>query len=73
MADNNFIIEHLQSIRTHVSRISDRMGTLSVEMRATRQNVAGLVTLQDHDHVEIAQVKMRLERLERRLQEDDQG
>lgn len=48
-------------------RMSDRMTDLSVEMRATRQHVAGLVALQDHDHVELAQIKLRLERLEKRL------
>jgi hypothetical protein len=61
------LFETLEALRADMVRMSDRMTDLSVEMRATRQHVAGLVALQDHDHVELAQIKLRLERLEKRL------
>ncbi|MEM7329381.1 MAG: hypothetical protein AAF437_11615 [Pseudomonadota bacterium] len=67
MATDNLFILHLGALREDVSRIADGMAALSAEMRATRQHVAGLAALQDHDHVELAQIKMRLNRLERGL------
>ena len=67
MADENKLFEYLSSIKTDMSRLTDRMDTMSVEMRATRQHVAGVVALQDHDHVEITQIKLRLDRIERQL------
>lgn len=67
MADDTIFQEHLRSMRTQLAHLANHMGTISTEMRATRQHVAGLVALQDHDHIEIAQIKLRLERIERRL------
>ena len=57
----------LRSLQSDVGRLADRMIDVSADMRATRQHVAGLVAVQDHDHVELAQIKLRLERIERRL------
>jgi hypothetical protein len=37
------------------------------EMTSLRQHMAGISTLQDQDHVDIASIKSRLERIERRL------
>ncbi|MEM9571871.1 MAG: hypothetical protein AAF996_10410 [Pseudomonadota bacterium] len=67
MTYENTVLENLRVMKTDLSRLADRMGTMSVEMRATRQHVAGLVALQDHDHVEITQIKLRLDRIERQL------
>ncbi|MEM7458793.1 MAG: hypothetical protein AAF331_04950 [Pseudomonadota bacterium] len=47
--------------------MAKQMNTLTMEMRATRQIVAGMAALQDSDHVDIDQIKKRIERLERRL------
>ena len=46
----------------------DYMHVLGVEMTAIRQHLAGVVTLQDHDHGDIAAIKHRLDRIERRLE-----
>ncbi|NQY14138.1 MAG: hypothetical protein HRT81_09805 [Henriciella sp.] len=67
MSDENSVLENLSLMRVDLTRLADRMDRMSVEMRATLQHVAGLVALQDHDHVEITQIKLRLDRIERRL------
>lgn len=59
--------EYFHAIRTDISRMAKQMNTLTMEMRATRQIVAGMASLQDSDHVDIDQIKKRIERLERRL------
>jgi hypothetical protein len=40
---------------------------MSVEMTAMRQHLAGVVTIQEHDHGDLATIKSRLERIEKRL------
>ena len=67
MTKEKSVLEYLSVIQADMFRLAERMETVSVEMRATRQHVAGLVALQDHDHVELAQIKLRLDRLERQL------
>ncbi len=61
------VIRALQTLQTDMGRLADQMTDVSVEMRATRQHVAGLVAVQDHDQVELRQIKLRLDRIERRL------
>nr|WP_070958948.1 hypothetical protein [Hyphomonas sp. Mor2] len=61
------VLETLETLQADLARLADRMTDVGVEMRATRQHVAGLVAVQDHDHVELAQVKRRLDRIERQL------
>jgi hypothetical protein len=47
--------------------MADWMQTMSVEMTAIRQHLAGVVTIQDDDHTDIAGIKLRLVRIEKRL------
>ena len=68
---DNLVLEHLRAIRTEMGKMADYMQTLSVEMTALRQHLAGVVTLQDHDHGDIAGIKHRLDRIERRLELTD--
>ncbi len=71
---DNLVLEHLRAIRSDMSKMADWMQTLSVEMTAIRQHLAGVVTIQDHDHQDIAAIKVRLDRIEKRpeLIEQDQ-
>ena len=63
----NLLLEHLRAIRVDMSKMADRMETMAVEMIAIRQHLAGVVTIQEHDHIDIAAIKQRLERIEKRL------
>ncbi len=65
---DNLVLEHLRAIRSEMGKMADYMHTLGVEMTAIRQHPAGVVTLQDHDHGNIADIKHRLDRIERRLE-----
>lgn len=64
----NLVLEHLRGIRTEMAKMADWMQTLSVEMTPIRQHLAGVVTIQEHDHTELAAIKLRLDRIERRLE-----
>lgn len=64
----NLVLEHLRGIRTEMAKMADWMQTLSVEMTAVRQHLAGVVTIQEHDHTDLAAIKLRLDRIERRLE-----
>jgi hypothetical protein len=46
----------------------DYMRTMSVETTAIRQHLAGVVTIQEHDHGDIATIKQRLDPIERPLE-----
>ena len=65
---DNLVIEHLRAIRGEIAKISDWMSTISAELTAVRQHLGGVVTIQDHDHAEIAAIKVRIDRIERRIE-----
>ena len=65
---DNLVLEHLRAIRADVAKLADAMRSISVVMTALRQHLAGIVTIQDHDHGEVAVIKHRLDRIERRLE-----
>jgi hypothetical protein len=57
----SLVLEHLRAIRGDTAKMADATRLLSVEMTAIRQQLAGIVTIQDHDHGEVAAIKHRLE------------
>lgn len=63
----NLVLEHLRAIRLDMARLADSMRTMQTEMSAMRQHLAGVVTLQEHDHGDIAALKSRVDRIEKRL------
>ena len=65
---DNLMLEHLRAIRGDMAKMADWMQTMSVEMTAIRQHLAGVVTIQEHDHGDIASIKVRLDRIEKRLE-----
>ena len=64
---DEIILPILRDIRSEMAKMAAHMMTLSTEMTALRQHQGAVVTLQEHDHTEIAAIKVRLDRLERRL------
>lgn len=44
------------------------MDTLATEMTPMRHHLFGAITTLNHDHVDIAEIKVRLDRIERRLE-----
>jgi hypothetical protein len=55
----NLVLEYLRGIRGEMAKMADWMHTLSTEMTAIRQHLAGVVTIQEHDHGDIASIKVR--------------
>jgi hypothetical protein len=64
----NLILEQHRAMRADMAKMADGIQTLGVEMTAMRQHLAGVVTIQEHDHSDIASIKVRLDRIERRLE-----
>ena len=70
MVDNieNLVLEHLRAIRTDMARMAEDMRGLRTEMMSVRHHVRGLELSQDADHTDIASMKVRLDRIEKRLE-----
>ena len=64
----NLVLEHLRAIRTEMARMADDIRGLRTEMTSMRQHMAGMVTLQELDHTDIAALKARVDRIEKRLE-----
>ena len=60
---DHLVLEQLRAIRGEISKLVNEMQTMRVEMTAVRQHLAGMMTIQEHDHTEIAAMKVRLDRL----------
>ena len=64
----NLVLEQLRAISGDMGKLVNEMQTMRVEMTAMRQHMAGMMTIQEHDHVDIAGIKNHLERIEKRLE-----
>ncbi len=65
---DNLVLEHLRAIRGEMSKMASWLETLSTEMTAMRHYLFGAVTKQNHHRVDIAEIKVRLDRIDRRLE-----
>ncbi len=65
---DNLVLEHLRPIRGEMAKMADSMNVMSTEMTAMRHHLFGAITTQNHHHIEIAEMKVRLDRIERRLE-----
>jgi hypothetical protein len=64
---DSIVLEHLRALRGGMGKMLDWMQTINAEMSAMRQHMAAVLTIQQHDHGDIANIKLRLDRIERRL------
>ena len=65
---DSLVLEQLRAIRGDIGKLVNEMQTMRVEMTAVRQHMAGMMTIQEHDHVDIAGIKTRLDRIEKCLE-----
>jgi hypothetical protein len=63
----NLMLDHLRAIRGEMTKMASSMHTMSAEMTAIRQHLAGVITIQEHDHGDIAGIKARHDKIEKRL------
>jgi hypothetical protein len=72
MAERDDLVpDLLRPMHGEMAKIADAMRSPDVEVIAIRQLLAGVLTVQDHDHGEVAAIKDRLDRVERRLEPAD--
>ena len=64
----SLVLEQWRVVRGEIGKLFGEMQTMRVEMTAIRQHMAGMLTIQEHDHVDIAGIKSRLDRIEKRLE-----
>ncbi|MFY9953241.1 hypothetical protein [Bradyrhizobium sp.] len=64
----NLVLEQSRIIRGDIGKFVNEMQTMRVEMPAMRQHMTAIMTIQEHDHTDIAGIKNRLDRIEKRLE-----
>ena len=65
---DSLVLEQLRAIRGDIGKLIGEMQTMRIEMTSVRQHMAGMMTIQEHDHVDIAGIKNRLDRIKKRLE-----
>jgi len=65
---DSIVVEQLRAIRGDIGKLAGEMQTMRVELTAVRQHMAGMLTIQEHDHTDIAGINSRLNRIEKRLE-----
>lgn len=63
----HLILEHLRAMRADMSSIKDEMTGMRGEMIVMRTHMAGLLSSQTLQDTEIASIKVRVDRIEKRL------
>ncbi|MCW6509739.1 hypothetical protein [Lichenifustis flavocetrariae] len=65
---SNLVLEHLRAMHGDMGKMADAMRTVGAEMTARRQHSSSLITLRKHDHLDLAPIKVRLDRIEKQLE-----
>jgi hypothetical protein len=63
---DNLVLEQLRALRGENGKILNWMETIGAEVTSIRQHLMGMITTQDH--ADIASIKVRLDRIEKRLE-----
>jgi len=74
MADNvtnELLLETLKAIRAEVAQLRADLKENTAEVRAVKHHVQGLVVTEFNRDSEVASLKIRIERIERRLELND--
>ncbi len=64
----HLILEHSRTVRADISSMKEEMAGMRGEMFAMRQHMGGLMSAQLVQDTEIAGLKVRIERMEKRLE-----
>ena len=65
---DNLVLEQLRALRGENGKILNWMETIGAEVTSIRQHLMGIITTQGQDHADIASIKVRLDRIEKRLE-----
>jgi len=64
---DNLVLEYLRAIRGDMKKMATEMHSMRIEMTAMRHVMTGHSIQLDHDDSEIAILKIRVDRIEKRL------
>ena len=64
---DNLVLEYLRAIRSDMAKMANEMHSMRIEMTAMRHVMTGHSIQLDHDDTEIADLKTRVDRIEKRL------
>jgi hypothetical protein len=63
----SLVLKHLRAIPGGIGKPAEEMATVRVEMTAMHQHMTAITTIQQLDLADIADIKVRLDRIEKRL------
>jgi len=64
----NLLLEHMRAIRADMSSMKEEMSGMRTEMIVIRQHLAGVMSAQLLHDTELAGLKVRVDRIEKRLE-----
>ena len=68
---DGLVLEHLRALPAEMAKTADDIRTARSETTAIGQHMAGVIGLQSNGHGDNAAIKLRPERIERRLELTD--
>lgn len=66
--DSSLLLENLKAIRADVAAIRSDLNEVAVDVRGLRSHMAGLISSDVNRDGAIASIRLRLDRIERRLE-----
>ncbi len=64
---DNIILAQLRDLREQIRKNSGEIGSLKTEVISLRQHLVGIVSKESVNEIEMSEMKVRLDRIERRL------
>lgn len=64
----NLVIEHLKRFQAQMSRFEDRLSDVASDMHVLKQHMAAFMQTELRQDTDLAAIKLRLDRIERRLE-----
>lgn len=63
----NLMLEHLKRFQAQLSRVEEKVDETAADIRSVKQHMAAFLTSEVNHDASMAAFKLRLERIERRL------
>jgi hypothetical protein len=67
----NLMVEHLKRFQVQMTRIEEQVEGVAADLRGVKQHMAAFLTSEVNQDADMASMRLRLERIERRLDLSD--
>jgi hypothetical protein len=67
----NLMVEHLKRFQVQMTRIEEKVEGVAADLRGVKQHMAAFLTSEVNQDSDMASMRVRLERIERRLDLSD--